>query len=215
MKKLTMWFAAIGFAAMMMSGGVVRADHSRLNPLLALSEDLRCQADELRGAFREQFRHSASYHELMRKSQDVKNTAARVRSLSRSDGNGVRLVREIEALERFVYEMASLVEVARLRSARGLDRPLYGCTLHVDAKLGRMRQTVWAMTRALHGGRGGFRHDDRYGYSGWQAAHGYRGAEYSAAPGFAIQGPRDRAGVHFGGDGGLVLNIGGATFRVR
>ncbi len=225
MKVTKTWMgAAVGLAALVLGGNAVQADHRLANPLVALSEDLRCQADELRSAFREQFRQSAVFNELMWKSHEFRNTASRIRSLALSNGCPIRLRSELDALDRLVNDMGSLVEVARLRAARGLDKPLCGCTLHVDAKLARMRQSVWSMHRFLAGGSGVHRPWD-YRYDEFRDTRGYRGYSNDmyyrdthgrqVDPHFAINGPGGRAGVEFGRDGGIVVNIGGAGVRVR
>lgn len=228
MKTLKTWLCAAGsLAALVVWGGAVQADHRLANPLVALSEDLRCQADDLRDSFRDQFRQSAVYIELMRKSQEIKNAANRVRSLARSNGCPIRIGNEVDAMERLIFDMMSLVDVARLRAARGLDKPLCGCTLHIDNKLARMRQTVFSMKRFLVGGRGFDRrqnYDYGYGYGGQREYRGSPGHSWDfddrrtgsyIDPGVAINGPRGRGGVEFGLDGGIVLNIGGAGVRLR
>jgi hypothetical protein len=111
-------------------------------PIEMYAESLKCQADELQDVFRDQFCRSSCYGELRRTAARLERNARVIRNQSDWRKGVCRVTDEINESSSLICELETLVNSARLRALQGLDRPLTGCTMHVDARLARMRQTL-------------------------------------------------------------------------
>ncbi len=117
------------------------ADHDQL-PIEACADSLRCQADDLQDAFRDQFRKSDVYGQLIRTAGKIERNARIIRNQSDARNGICRVTDEINETSTLICELQALVEDARFRAASGWDAPLCGCTLHVDAKIATIQQTL-------------------------------------------------------------------------
>ncbi len=195
-------------------------------------EFLTAQADEFRDVLGDQFRRSGVYAELRRNAAQLERTSRTITGLAKNRNGLSRVGEEIQTAHYLIENLEALVDQARFRANRGLDRPIVGCTLHVDTRLAAMRHTlmlvraeVTALTscaRPVFPG-GGF-----YDSGGWAPTHP---APWNHRP--ATQGPQYNPGIapsyhpgahHSGGvsdrrfdsrhNGGVRLTSDGIVFRV-
>lgn len=148
------------------------ADHDRYsNPAAAIVSITR----DLNDTFRQQFRDSRLYGPLQSTAHRIRGKANYLQSRLRAGSScGTTTERYMDQIDALICEMETLVAEARRRSAQGFEPPLYGCTLHVDAKIETMRCAMRELRQILsppvyhygYGGScGGSDNDDYYYYS--------------------------------------------------
>ncbi len=113
------------------------------------ADQLECQMNDLRDVFHDQFRQSGVYRELRSVALDVRNDARRIERLARRGAPACDLQAQLQGTYGCLERLGLLVGEARYRSTTGLDRPLDGCTLHVDARLATARQTLDCISAVL------------------------------------------------------------------
>jgi hypothetical protein len=138
MNKLT-FKLLLSTALGLMSASALFGDHEIV---AQHTENLECQMKDLRTSFYEQFYYSANYRELRSVAWDVRNDARSIERMTRRDSPICDLREQINDAYACVEKLRLLVAEARYRADNGLDRPLAGCTLHIDAKLAEARQTL-------------------------------------------------------------------------
>ncbi len=143
-------FATATVVGWILATTVVKGNTDRSRVFESAVDDIQCQADDLRQFIREQFKDSASYRELLNISGDIKNRANRLDNLlRRRTVEACDIVSAFEELNCLVRDLHAAIEVARLRAARGLDPPLIGCTLHIDARLSHLSDSLHCLERDL------------------------------------------------------------------
>lgn len=123
------------------------------SPTLAVgAERLADEADALQRVFRDQFRTARNYGELRQTAGRVERSARRIARWSRGDREACQIAEELNEIEASLYRLDVLVSEARLRAASGVDRPLVGCTLHVDGRMHRMHNIASCLRAELVAG---------------------------------------------------------------
>lgn len=140
---------AIATALGMMSASAIKADHEFIQQQ---TKELECQMNELRTVFYHQFRESGVYSELRSTAWDIRNDARQIERLARRGTSICDLRSAIDDTEQCLGRLYALVGEARYRAETGIDPPLCGCTLHVDAKLIAARETLACLRGVLLGG---------------------------------------------------------------
>lgn len=116
-----------------------------------LTDQLACQMDELRGSFRQQFRRASNYGELRSTAASVENSARRIDRLVRSGRDVCEIREEMAGIAGDLRRLDLNLAQARFRAEQGLDPPIPGCTLHVDAKLAAAARTFHCLEAVLAG----------------------------------------------------------------
>lgn len=112
--------------------------------------ELACQMDDLRDVFRKQFRQSANYGELRAVAWDVRGHAKKIERLARSGRTLCEIGDELAAVRNCLRILDLEVAQARFRASAGMDPPLSGCTLHVDARLAGACELLRCMEQAWY-----------------------------------------------------------------
>ena len=166
-----------------------------------------------------QFFRSRNYGELLGKIGQIRGKAIHIRTLARIDTCERQILKEAQYLDKLIHEFESLVEIARVRSERGLDRPLRGCTLHMDAKTRGMLDAVHCMTDVLEQPvirqRSNYRPREQYGVMPSRNQDTTNFYRYPTNPRQSRQPNYRQPNYDFGRGGrntGFQIEIGGISF---
>gem|GEM_PF-7113245 len=141
-------YLVISTAIGMMSASILKADHQFIE---LHAGQLECSMDELRDVFQDQFRDSGVYRELRSTAWDIRQGARQIERMARRNAAVCDIREAIENADRCLSRLHALVGEARYRAHTGIDPPLCGCTLHVDAKIALARQSLAYLRGALLG----------------------------------------------------------------
>ncbi len=99
-------------------------------------------ASSIQGTLHRQFRQSRVYGQLRGKMNQVRMRALQLQTLSRINASQQQIYNQTDQIYRLMEDFQVLVSTARYRSAYGLDRPLCGCTLHLDRTMNAMYDSI-------------------------------------------------------------------------
>lgn len=154
MKNKILPIAALALSFLLGMVASVNADHGRYPTPARAKIGAKAQylydvsGDAQQSLFR-QFNRSRNYGEMLGTIGQIRGKAIHVRTLARIDICDSIIAREVGYLDKLIHDFESQVAVARIRSERGLDPHLRGCTLHMDAKIRGMLDAVHCMSDAL------------------------------------------------------------------
>ena len=92
-------------------------------------------ASSIQGALNRQFRQSAVYGQLRAKMTQIRTRALQLQTLARLNSSRQQIYQQTSQIDCLLQDFQALVATARYRSDFELDRPLAGCTLHIDQKV--------------------------------------------------------------------------------